>query len=216
MPFIYWQGVRNRKFRSIDREPMAGGPAAESDKLGMLRILVQYSRRRARDIARFCVARHGATAVEFALIAPIFLGVLIALFQTAVFLFAQVTLQTAAVQAGRYFMTGQAQNGAWTATTIQNKICPQIQALFTCANVIVVAQNYASFAAANTSEPQLYNSGQPVTTFAFDPGTPGEVMVVQLVYKWSVVSGPLGFVLSNLPNNAAEIVGVTAIRVEPY
>jgi hypothetical protein len=62
----------------------------------------------------------------------------------------------------------------------------------------------------------LYNSGQPVTTFAFDPGTPGEVMVVQLVYQWSVVSGPLGFVLSNLPNNAAEIMGVTAIRVEPY
>jgi hypothetical protein len=30
------------------------------------------------------------------------------------------------------------------------------------------------------------------------------------------VSGPLGFVLSNLPNTAAERMGVTAIRVEPY
>jgi Flp pilus assembly protein TadG len=182
----------------------------------MFQNLAKYCCRGARDISRFCCARQGATAVEFALIAPALLGVLIALFQTAVFLFAQMVLQTAAVQAGRYFMTGQAQNGAWTATTIQNKICPQIQALFTCANVIVVAQNYTSFAAANTSAPQLYNSGQPVTTFAFDPGTPGEVMVVQLVYQWSVVSGPLGFVLSNLPNNAAEIMGVTAIRVEPY
>lgn len=82
--------------------------------------------------------------------------------------------------------------------------------------MIVVAQSYASFAAANTSQPALYTGGQPVTSFAFDPGTPGEVMVVQLVYKWSVVSGPLGFVLSNLPNNAAEMMGVTAIRVEPY
>jgi hypothetical protein len=41
-------------------------------------------------------------------------------------------------------------------------------------------------------------------------------MVVQLVYQWSVISGPLGFVLSNLPNGAAEIVGVTAFMVEPY
>jgi hypothetical protein len=41
-------------------------------------------------------------------------------------------------------------------------------------------------------------------------------MVVQLVYKWSVVSGPLGFVISNLPNSAAEIVGVSAFMVEPY
>jgi len=182
----------------------------------MLRSLVKFFRRGAREVSRFGSGRQGATAVEFALIAPALLAVLIALFQTAVFLFAQMTLQTAAVQAGRYFLTGQAQNGGWTATTIQNKICPQIQALFTCANVIVVAQSYASFAAASTSAPQLYSGGQPVTSFAFDPGTPGEVMVVQLVYKWSVVSGPLGFVLSNLPNNAAEMMGVTAIRVEPY
>ena len=182
----------------------------------MLRNLAKYFRRGAREVSRFGSGRQGATAVEFALIAPAFLAVLIALFQTAVFLFAQMTLQTAAVQAGRYFLTGQAQNGGWTATTIQNKICPQIQALFTCANVIVVAQSYASFAAANTSQPALYTGGQPVTSFAFDPGTPGEVMVVQLVYKWSVVSGPLGYVLSNLPNNAAEMMGVTAIRVEPY
>jgi Flp pilus assembly protein TadG len=154
--------------------------------------------------------------VEFALIAPAFLGLLIALFETAVFLFAQMALQTAAVQAGRYFMTGQVQNGGWSATTIQNKICPTIQALFNCNNVIVIAQNYASFAAANTSAPQLYKNGQPITTWTFNPGVPGDVVVVQLVYQWPVVSAPLGFVLANLPNGAAELMGVTAFRVEPY
>ena len=41
-------------------------------------------------------------------------------------------------------------------------------------------------------------------------------MVVQLVYPWSVVNGPLGFVLANLSNNAAEMMGVAAFRVEPY
>jgi Flp pilus assembly protein TadG len=182
----------------------------------MLRALAKCVRRGASEISRFGSGRQGATAVEFALIAPPFLALLIAIFQTAIFLFAQMVLQTAAVQAGRYFLTGQAQNGAWTATTIQNQICPQIQALFTCANVIVVAQSYASFAAASTSSPQLYSGGQPVTSFAFNPGTPGEVMVIQLVYQWPVVSAPLGFSLSNLPNNAAEMIGVTAIRVEPY
>ncbi len=190
--------------------------AAEWDKGGMFRLLAKYSRRRARDISRFCGARQGATAVEFALIAPAFFALLIAIFQTAIFLFAQMALQNAAGEAGRYFMTGQAQNGGWTASTIQTKVCPIIQALMTCGNVIVVVQNYSSFAAANTSAPQLYSNGQPVTSFAFDPGTPGEVMVVQLVYQWSVVGGPLGFVLSNLPNSMAEIMGVAAFRVEPY
>jgi len=190
--------------------------AAERDKGGMFRFLAKYSRRRARDISRFCRARQGATAVEFALIAPAFFALLIAIFQTAIFMFAQMVLQEAAEEAGRYFLTGQAQNGNWTASNIQTKVCPMIQALMTCANVIVVVQNASSFSAANTSAPALYSGGQPITSFTYAPGTPGEIMVVQLVYKWSVISGPLGFVLSNLPNSAAEIMGVTAFMVEPY
>jgi Flp pilus assembly protein TadG len=172
-----------------------------------------------RDIMRrFCRARHGATAVEFALVAPFFLATLVAILQVAVFLFAQQALQNAAAEAGRFFMTGQAQSGNWTASTIQTKVCPEIQALFTCTNVDVIVQNYASFAAANTSTPQLYSNGQPIpqSSFAFDPGNPGDVMVVQLAYQWTVVSGPLGFLLANLPNSASEIVGVSAFRVEPY
>jgi Flp pilus assembly protein TadG len=169
-------------------------------------------------VRRFRRARLGATMVEFALIAPFFLATMIGILQVSVYLFAQQNLQDAAMQASRYFMTGQAQNGNWTATTIQNQICPQIRALFTCSSVVVIVQNYASFAAANTATPQLYNNGQPIpiTSFPFNPGAPGQVMVVQLAYQWSVVGGPLGFMIANLPNSATEIVGVSAFRVEPF
>jgi Flp pilus assembly protein TadG len=182
----------------------------------MLRRVAGFLRRRAGSISRFRRAQDGATAVEFAIIAAPFLATLIAIFETTIFLFAQATLQNAATEAGRLFMTGQAQNGSWTSTTIQNKVCPLISALFTCSNVIVVVQNYSNFASASTSAPQLYNNGTPITSFTYNPGTPGEVMVVQLVYKWPVVGGPLGFTLANLTNNTAEIMGVSAFRVEPY
>jgi hypothetical protein len=39
---------------------------------------------------------------------------------------------------------------------------------------------------------------------------------VQLIYAWPVIGGPLGFSLANLPNGAAEMVGVSAFKVEPY
>jgi Flp pilus assembly protein TadG len=180
----------------------------------MIGKLAKYFRRGVQGISRFSEAQHGATAVEFALIAPAFLATFIAVFQTCIFLFAQMALQNAAVQAGRYFMTGQAQNGGWTASTVKSKVCPS--ALFTCSDLVLVVQNASSFAAANTSAPALYNNGTAVTSFAYNPGTPGEIMVVQLSYPWSVVSGPLGFVLSNLPNGAAQMTGVSAFRVEPY
>jgi Flp pilus assembly protein TadG len=177
--------------------------------------LAKYFGHWTRAIRRFRVAQRGATAVEFALIAPAFLAVLIAVLQTAVFLFAQAYLQTAAVQAGRLFMTGQAQT--YSQSTFKTQVCQNyLPALFDCNSLIVIVQSYSSFASANTSAPQLYNAGQPVTTWAYSPGTQGQVMVVQLVYPWSVVSGPLGFVLANLPNSAAEMMGVTAFRVEPY
>lgn len=185
----------------------------------MRRSLAEYLRGLARRVARFCRVGEGATAVEFALIAPAFLATLIALLQTCAFLYAQMALQNLALEVGRRFMTGQAQSSGWTTSTIRNNVCnlPNFpSSLFTCSNLIVIVQTYASFAAANTSAPQLYNNGQPVTTWAYNPGTPGDVMVVQIVYPWSVVSGPLGFVLSNLPNGAAEMMGVTAFRVEPY
>jgi Flp pilus assembly protein TadG len=193
-------------------------PAVEWDTLGMFRILAKYSRRRARDIARFYFARQGATAVEFALIAPAFLGTLIAVFETTLFLFAQQAMQNAALQASRVFMTGSAQSGGMTQTQFQNSICPLIQPLLTCSALMVDVQNYSSFSSANTSTPTLtYNAqGQVTNSWSYSPGNPGDVMVVRLVYQWKTVGGPLGFVLSNLPNNMAEVMGVAAFRVEPY
>ncbi len=187
---------------------------ALSHRRRMLGFLAGCSRRSARKVARFYVSGRGATLVEFALIAPLFLGLLIAILETTLYLFAQATLQNAADQAGRLFMTGQVQNNNWTATDVQNQVCPPV--MFTCSNLIVVAQTYASYAAANTSAPQLYNNGQKVTSFAFNPGNPGDVMVVQLVYQWPIVGGPLGFMLPNLGDNTTELMGVTAFRVEPY
>jgi Flp pilus assembly protein TadG len=179
-----------------------------------MKIIARYARRRARSIARFCRAEGAATAVEFALIGPAFIATLVAVLETCIFLFAQMAIQNAAVEAGRYFMTGQAQTNGWTASTVVGKVCPT--ALFNCSNMYIVVQNYTSFSAANTSTPSMYNGSTPITSYSYDPGTQGDVMVVQLIYAWPVVNAPFHFSLSNLPNNAAELMGVSAFRVEPY
>lgn len=182
----------------------------------MLRSLPTYFRRLARGISRFARTRHGATAVEFALIGPPFLATLIAIFEVIIFLFAQMALQNAADQAARYFMTGQAENNNWSATTVVGKVCPAV--LFNCANLFIAVQTAASFSAANTSAPAMYSNGQALAqaNYTYASGAPGDVMVVQLVYAWPVVLGPLGFNIGNLPNSAIELMGVSAFRVEPY
>ncbi len=183
----------------------------------MLKYLAKSSRRGARHLSRFGHASQGAMAVEFALVAPILIAVLLAVLETAIFFFAQQSLQNAATQAGRQFMTGQAQGNSQSA--FRNLVCTNyLPSIFNCNSLVVVVQSASSFAGVNTAAPNLYSNGQPlpVTSFAYSPGTPGQVMVVQLVYPWSVFGGPLGFSLANLPGGAAEMMGVSAFRVEPY
>lgn len=182
----------------------------------MRRNLPACLQRLAREVFRFTRARGGATAVEFALIAAPFLATLIAILEVTLFLFGQMALQDAANQAARYFMTGQAQNNNWTASTVVGKVCPS--ALFNCSNLFIAVQNYSSFSGASTSAPAMYSSGKALAQsgYTYDPGTPGDVMVVQLVYAWPTVLGPLGFNIGNLPNGSIEMMGVSAFRVEPY
>jgi Flp pilus assembly protein TadG len=169
-----------------------------------------------RSAVRFRDERQGATMVEFALIAPAFIGVLIALFETTLFLFAQANLQSAATQAGRLFMTGQAQNGGLTQAQLQTTICPMLQALFNCGNLIISVQSSSTASGLDTSTPQMYNSQGKLNTGSYSPGAPGDLMVVKIGYPWFVVSGPLGFMLANQSNGTAAVWGVTAFRVEPY
>jgi len=173
----------------------------------------------AAALHRFCRSGDGTTAVEFALIAPAFVAVLIAILQMASFLFAQQALQTAAVAAGRLILTGQVQNANLSQTQFTtNDVCPLLPTLFTCSNLYVNVQSYANFGSASTTIPSLsISSGGTIsTTGAYSLGGPGEVMVLQLVYPWRIISGPLGALLPNFSNGYTEIMGITAFRVEPY
>lgn len=182
----------------------------------MFRNTPAYLGRLTAQISRFVRTQQGATAVEFAFIAPPFLATLIAIFEVTIFLFGQMALQNAANEAARYFLTGQAENGNWSATYVVGKVCP---VLFNCSKVFIVVQDAATFAAANTAAPSMYDaSGNMLTQaqYTYDTGAPNEIMVVQLVYAWPVVPGPLGFDLGPVQNGAVEMMGVSAFRVEPY
>jgi Flp pilus assembly protein TadG len=190
---------------------------ARDEQGGTPRMLLNMIKHFRRNASRFGIARQGTTIVEFAFIAPIFLALLIAIFETTLFLFAQANLQNAAVAGSRLFLTGQAQNSNMTQSQFINQICPAIQALFDCSKLIVNVQSYSDFASANGSAPTLTynNQGQVTNNWSFNPGAPGQVMVVQLIYQWPIVGGPLGYVLPNNANGNAEMMGVTAFRVEP-
>jgi Flp pilus assembly protein TadG len=160
----------------------------------------------------------GAAALEFGLVAAPFLALLVALFQTATVFFASRVLDEVVANASRYIMTGQAQTAGMSQSGFATYVCNQTLALFNCNSFMINVQNYGSFSSASTSTPSLTfdAQGQVTNNWAWSPGNPGDIVVVQVMYQWPVVLGPLGFNLSNLTNGNRLLVSTAVFKNEPY
>jgi Flp pilus assembly protein TadG len=172
--------------------------------------------------ARFCnyfvLCKKGAAAVEFALVAAPFLAMFVAILQTALVFFASRILDETVEQASRHILTGQAQTAGMTQSQFANYVCQNTYALFNCNNFMINVQKYSSFASANTSTPTLTFDSQGAVTnqWSWSPGNPGDIVIVQLMYQWPVMLGPLGFNLANLANGNRLLVSTVAFKNEPY
>lgn len=163
---------------------------------------------------RFIQTESGATAVEFALVAPPFLALLYAILQTTLVFFAQQVLQTATMQAARLIMTGQAQAGNYTASQFQQAVCANATTLFNCSGIYVNVQTFSSFSSVTMLNP-VSNGTFSSSGMSYSPGGTGDIEVVQVFYQWPVWPGPLGFSLANASGNTNVLVATAAFRNEP-
>ena len=147
------------------------------------------------------------TAVEFAMVAPLVIALILGAMQIAVIYLAQAELENAAEQAARLVLTNQAPaSGSAGQASFQNAVCGYLPALFSCSNVMVDLEaqtvNANSSDALTMTPPTLtYNSsGQVTNTWNYNPGSPGTLEILRVMYQWPVVAGPLGLVFSDLSN----------------
>jgi len=167
-----------------------------------------------RGLKRFFVTNSGATAVEFALVAAPFFALLYAILETALVFLAQQVLQTATTQASRAIMTGQAQAQNMTAAQFKQSVCAHAVALFNCSSLYVNVVTFSSFTAATMPSP-IQNGQFNTSNMNYSPGGTGDIEVVQVYYPWPVISGPLGFALSNTNNGLDVLTATSAFRNEP-
>jgi Flp pilus assembly protein TadG len=179
---------------------------------------------RLRSTKHFALCSKGASALEFALIAAPFLAMTVALLETALVFFASRVLDEVTEEGSRYIMTGQAQNSSMTQSGFQNYLCTGantaalVSALFKCSGLMVNVQSYNSFSSASTASPTLTFNAQGAVdnTWSYSPGGPNSIVVVQVMYQWPIVLGPLGFNLSNLANGNRLLMSTAVFKNEPY
>jgi Flp pilus assembly pilin Flp len=181
----------------------------------------------ARFLRRFRRNRRGSAAVEFALVAPMFFGLLFAIVETAMVFFANEMLETITQDSARIIQTGQAmtpggvsatQTGPLTAAQFQQYVCTQIPALFSCDNVYIDVESYSPSQAWPASfSNQIDSNGNFISSnLQYDTGGPCDVVIVRLFYQWPLFVTGLGFNLSNLAGNKRLLWSSAAFRNEPY
>ena len=153
--------------------------------------------------------------VEFALVAPVFFALLFAIIETALMFFASQVLETITQNSARMIVTGQAQTQAYTATQFKTYVCGQIPALFSCNSLYVDVESYPSFSSITLST-QIDANGNFVNNFTYQPGGPGDIVVVRLFYQYPVYVSLLGFNLSNVNGGKRLLAATAAFRNEPY
>jgi Flp pilus assembly protein TadG len=178
-------------------------------------------------------ANKGSVAIEFAMIAPIFLLILMATIETGVVFFAQTALQNAVNDAARLVKTGQtacftkdAGNACvrMTADQFRTKICDEVIVLLHVCNKDAggnsnlqfdVKAYSAGFGGVSNSSP-LDNNGDLPNMTAFDTGQACDVVLVRAFYRWPIATPFLGFLLANMSGSDHLLTTAAAFRSEPY
>ncbi len=169
-----------------------------------------------RAVRRFSRSRRGSSAVEFALVAPMFIALIFAILETALVFFAGQILEIGTQDTARLLLTNQAQ-GMMSATQFHDNLCTRVSALMSCANLYVDVKAFNSFTAITSSDlaPPIDAGGNFVNNFTYPTPNPGDTVVVRAFYQWPIFVTQLGYNLSNMSGNKKLLTATAAFKVEP-
>lgn len=162
---MQWRAIRS----SRPAKPVTQRQVVPAASRGVLRLLTSRS--------------SGATAVEFAIIFPVFMLFVSMIMENGLVLFTQATLDNAVFDASRLIRTGQLQLAGGSATPFATALCNDVGSIVPCASLQYNVQSAAAFASLSTAV-QLTASGNLATT-SFSPGGANQDVVVQVAYKRS-------------------------------
>jgi Flp pilus assembly protein TadG len=139
---------------------------------------------------------------------------------SALVLLAGQVLQTAATSAARLVLTGQAQTANFSAAQFKSSICASITVMFNCANNLYVdvesLPSGSSFSSITLPGSTNANGTVNSSGFNYNPGAPGSIVIVRLIYQWPIIAPGLSVGLVNSANSTNTLIATAAFKNEPY
>lgn len=171
---------------------------------------------RNRILSRFAGNRGGSTAVEFALLAPIFFFTLLSAFDVGLLFGTSVMMEASTTAAARAVRTGKVFEAAAQETAFRDALCKDL-ILIPCSDISYDVQAFTNFAGANTDV--SCNTDGRIDPYSFDIGGPLDVVVVTVLIRYeSIIPLPKSDWRINSDNSCGGIIlmSTAVFRNEPF
>lgn len=181
--------------------------------------------RRSSLLRRLIGDKRASSAVEFAIVAPVFLMLMFSTFEVAWFYFVNASLDSATINVARYIRTGQAQLAGYAAQADRDRffadeVCPRLAFLVDCdARVTIEIQTFPSFAAlaADTSTVTCRDDDPTVVnSIPYDPGSDNSIVRIRMCLIYDTLNPAIGLSLAKNAAGQRRVMSTYILRVEPY
>jgi Flp pilus assembly protein TadG len=156
------------------------------------------------------VRQKGATAVEMALVAPVFFMLLIGTIEMCLIEAGQQLLENATFNTSRLAKTGYTASGQTQTQTVTQILDNELQSFgtfFNTNNVTMTEADYNTFTSAA--------GGGGANGF----GNPQQIIVYTVTYPWQLFTPMMGAIIGHRDSNGNWVVNLTSeivVRNEPY
>ncbi len=175
-------------------------------------------RRRRWAFWRRLRGERGATMIEFAIVLVPFFLLLFGTIEVGLILWGTYELENATEDASRRIRTGQVQLNGIDENGFKTLICDRVSLLFDCqSKVQVEVRNFAGFdeIAGNPPDP-LDGDGSLKSNFAFNPGGPRAIVLVNTFYQWPLINPLSEASMSNMGGGDRLLQALSAFRNEAW
>jgi Flp pilus assembly protein TadG len=170
-------------------------------------------------LRRFRRNRRGSAAVEFALVAPLFFGMLFAILETAILFFAGQVLELGTAESARLMMTHQAQDSGMTEAEFKMDLCNRIKVMFNCqgnlGNLSLDVKVFSPGTAITITDPIVSGSLTGPFVYSLPPSGSPNTVVVRAFYQWPLYVTRFGYNIANLTGSKRLLAATAAFHVEP-
>lgn len=170
----------------------------------------------ARPVRGFARNQSGTAAIEFPIIMLPFAAFLFAIMETALVFFGNQVLETGVQDAARLILTGQAQGKGFNKESFKTEVCKRVSGWLDCSGKMHIdVRTFKDFSSVNLSSP-IKADGSLNDNFVYQPGGPGDIVVVRLLYQFPINLNLWNPNLANMQGNNRLLVATAAFKNEPY